>query len=335
MTITLSQAEYEQLWQENTHRNFQDGRSSECDRNEVIQDCPQLLGAGYLQEVHLREISLTIFDYQLYDDLIVKDDSQSDEPQLEFGFHLSGTRCGKQAGQNFAEWGIRKDGEVRIYDASARERILKLDMHLETLETFQEFIVNDLDRFPLELKQLVEGGEQKHYRQVDRITPAMRLSLEQILNCPYQGAVRQLYLESRCLELIAFKLDQLIENETKPKPVNALKNDDIERIHQAKQILIHQFDNPPSLLELARRVGLNDFKLKLGFRQVFGTTTFEYLQRYRMEQARLLMLEQQMNVKEVSRAVGYKNQSHFAAAFRKQFGVNPKALMMGKNPSAV
>ena len=61
------------------------------------------------------------------------------------------------------------------------------------------------------------------------------------------------------------------------------------RIHQAKDILIRQIDNPPSLLSLARQVGINDFKLKQGFRQVFGTTVFGYLHSHRMERAAQLL----------------------------------------------
>lgn len=84
-------------------------------------------------------------------------------------------------------------------------------------------------------------------------------------------------------------------------------------------------DDPPSLLALARQVGLNDFKLKRGFRQVFGTTAFGYLHDQRMERARQLLEERRFNVTEVACTVGYANPSHFAAAFKRKFGVNPGA----------
>jgi AraC-like DNA-binding protein len=59
---------------------------------------------------------------------------------------------------------------------------------------------------------------------------------------------------------------------------------------------------------------------------IFGTTVFGYLRQCRMEQARLLLLEGRMNVREAAQAVGYASQSRFAAVFRKTFGVNPKTF---------
>ena len=77
-------------------------------------------------------------------------------------------------------------------------------------------------------------------------------------------------------------------------------------------------------MTLARQVGLNDYKLKLGFRQMLGTTVFGYLHQCRMEQARHLLATKDVTVTEVVRAVGYSNRGHFAAAFKRKYGVTPR-----------
>jgi AraC-like DNA-binding protein len=102
-----------------------------------------------------------------------------------------------------------------------------------------------------------------------------------------------------------------------------LQADDIERIYQARDILRDRFKNPPSLINLAHQVGLNDYKLKIGFRHVFGTTTFGYLHSYRMEQASQLLRERHLSVTAVAKAVGYASRSSFVKAFQKKFGVSP------------
>lgn len=81
----------------------------------------------------------------------------------------------------------------------------------------------------------------------------------------------------------------------------------------------------PGLLEQMNQAGTNDYKLKIGFRQVFGTTVFGYLRNQRMEQARQLLLEKQMNVSEVAQTVGYTSFSRFSTAFKHYFGITPKA----------
>lgn len=176
---------------------------------------------------------------------------------------------------------------------------------------------------PLRLYQAIQNRWDQPYFQLGVTTPAMQMTLHQILNCPLQGSIRRVYLESKAVELIVLKLAQINELKQLPKSKPILKADDIERIYVAKEILLRDIEYPPSLMMLSKLSGLNDYKLKQGFRQVFGTTVFGYLRAYRMEQARQLLIEGQMTVSEVARLVGYSSLSRFSLAFKQQFGVSP------------
>ncbi|MEH2083918.1 MAG: AraC family transcriptional regulator [Nostoc sp.] len=68
----------------------------------------------------------------------------------------------------------------------------------------------------------------------------------------------------------------------------SLKSDDRDRIYQAKEILLRNFVKPPSVRDLAQQVGLNEFKLRQGFHQMFGNTVFGCLQDHQMQEARWL-----------------------------------------------
>lgn len=318
MTITISNTDYQTLWQASNPKPQQPDPLDNCDRIEV---CPPYLGTGYIRKIQLRDIELNIFNYVVRDDVVVRTESGGTE--WEFGFHLSGNRSGKQTGENFVSWGYF-DEETCDYTTYAGERILKVDISFPSADALSGFIPVQSQSFLPELIKASEESNRQYFWNIDKIGMAMRLALEQTLHCPYQGWTKQIYLESKCLELVALKLAQLSE-EQRLGYSQPLKPDDVERIYHARNILLCNLDRPPSLLELARQVGLNDYKLKLGFRQVFGTTAFGYLHEVRMERSRQLLLENRMSVKEVARAVGYANQSRFAAAFRKRFGVNPKS----------
>lgn len=329
MTFTLSRLEYDDLW-----RSCPASKTQTSGDSETLAFCPDRLGSGYIRTFHLRDINLTIFDYQLRDDLVVVDEDEPGTTWLEFGFNISGNRSGKRTGQSFAEWGTDMEGGTFSYETLAEERVFKVDIHLTPHRQFSDFMMGDFDRFPPELKRWLDGDDCICYSEVNSINPAMRQALNQILLCPYQGTTRQIYLESRCLELVALKLEQLAvqraNGETETKRQALLKPDDIDRIYLAAEILTASLEQPPSLIELSRQVNLNDYKLKVGFRQLFGTTVFGYLHQHRMAKARHLLAEQQMTVGEVAQAVGYASQSRFAAAFRKQFGVNPKSYTLGR-----
>jgi len=159
-----------------------------------------------------------------------------------------------------------------------------------------------------------------------RTTPAMKIALHQILNCPYYGLTKRFYLESKTLELIALQLAQLGEYQPDLSEASTLKSDDIARIYSARDILIRNLEDPPSLLTLAKQSRINSLKLKQGFRQLFGTTVFGYLQAYRMEEARRLLELGGLNVTQVAQRVGYAHPGKFSAAFKKKFGISPKAL---------
>ncbi|MCU0571178.1 MAG: AraC family transcriptional regulator [Oculatellaceae cyanobacterium Prado106] len=82
--------------------------------------------------------------------------------------------------------------------------------------------------------------------------------------------------------------------------------------------------NPLSLAQLARQVGLNECTLKRGFRQVFGTTAFDYLHHYRLEYAKQLLMTGEMTVAQVAQSIGFAR-NYFTKAFCQKFGYTPGA----------
>jgi AraC-like DNA-binding protein len=153
----------------------------------------------------------------------------------------------------------------------------------------------------------------------------MQVAIQQILQCPYEGITKRLYLESKVMELLALMVEQEIEIQRGERCRLVLRLDDVDRIHQAQTILQQRLNNPPSLMELARLVGLNDYTLKRGFRRVFG-----YLHDYRMEQAQQLLKLGNLKVEEVARIVGYRDRSAFSKAFCRKFNISPNDYRQAK-----
>ena len=131
-------------------------------------------------------------------------------------------------------------------------------------------------------------------------------------------------LEAKGLELAAVLMDELA---LASEAMSPLTTRDVERLERARHVLLERMDSPPSLAELARTVALNEFKLKAGFRALFGTSVFGYLRDHRLDRARRLLLEERdASVTEIAARVGYRNPSKFATAFRRRFGRPPSAL---------
>lgn len=89
----------------------------------------------------------------------------------------------------------------------------------------------------------------------------------------------------------------------------------------AREYLLSDLSQPPTIVQLARETGLNQLKIKRGFKTLFGISVYALFQRERMERARHLL--QSRSVTETASLLGYSNMSHFSDAFRKQFGTLP------------
>jgi AraC-like DNA-binding protein len=172
------------------------------------------------------------------------------------------------------------------------------------------------------------GGFPRHIRQA--LMPELRMVAHQVLNCSLEGAARKLFMESKALEILAFQF-QTLSSPRLPES-STRSRAERERLEEARRILETEFADPPSLLTLARRVGLNDFKLKRGFRELYQTTVFGYVRSLRMENARALLEAGEMNVGEVAAHTGYTCFGHFSEAFRKRFGISPRDFKKGRRP---
>ncbi|MEM9819029.1 MAG: AraC family transcriptional regulator, partial [Cyanobacteria bacterium P01_D01_bin.6] len=121
------------------------------------------------------------------------------------------------------------------------------------------------------LKRLLEGDKSQRFHQpLGKLPSAVSQVLQQILQSPYQGAMQKLYLEGKVMELLTLQFAQWSEMQPQIRS-NWLPPDELDRLYAAKDLLIHDVKKPPSLAELAQQVGLNEHRLRQGFRQVFGT----------------------------------------------------------------
>lgn len=159
------------------------------------------------------------------------------------------------------------------------------------------------------------------------VSPGISLALQQLSHSPFNAPLEMLFVESRILDIVCDSLS-LVFGETADKDNISLSRQDVEKIHHIRELLIEDLTaSPPSIKKLAMSVGINEFKLKKGFRSLFKTSIHTYHRNARMDLARTLLSEGLHNVCEVACAVGYSNPSHFSRAFHNQYNINPGAYL--------
>ena len=170
-----------------------------------------------------------------------------------------------------------------------------------------------------------ENVKSKFYDERD-IPTNLLVVLNQIFTVHLSESAEKPYYLGKVLEMLG-----LYFSEKKPDTESCpFLNDQetVRKIKHAKEYLLKHMDSPPSLKELAKTAGLNDYQLKVGFKEIYGNTVFGYLLEHKLDHARVLLDTAKFQVNEVAYQIGYANPSHFIAAFKKKFGVTPKKYLM-------
>lgn len=187
-----------------------------------------------------------------------------------------------------------------------------------------------LDNFSKkELASIFDDRTNKGF--VKTISPCTKskMALEQIIHQPYTGVLKNIFIQSKAMELLIYSSDQFISSSQSDRfGCRFLTHDeDREKVMRARDILLEHLDSPITIKELARKVAMNECYLKKGFKAMFGTTVYDYFQKERMERAKFLLYEQGLSVSEVAMKMGYSCISHFSTAFKKHTGLKPCELL--------
>ena len=139
--------------------------------------------------------------------------------------------------------------------------------------------------------------------------------------------MKALYLKGKVYELLSLYFNKNEDTDIEQCPF-LIDEDNIRKIRLAKELILQNISEPPSLQMLSESIGLSLNKLKEGFKQLYGDTVFGYLLDHKMEEARRMLASKNYNVNEVGLKIGYSTSSHFIAAFKKKYGTTPKKYLM-------
>jgi AraC family transcriptional regulator, transcriptional activator of the genes for pyochelin and ferripyochelin receptors len=171
--------------------------------------------------------------------------------------------------------------------------------------------------------KMMEGKPVVISQSSPLLTLDLEKSINEILTCQFTGGLKKLFLLSKSIEILVMQAEAFDKAEKDNRSI-IKSSSDTDRIIYAKEYLEQKVDNPPSLSQLSKVVGLNEYKLKRGFKEVFNTTAFGYLAEYRLELAKQQLLESEKSISEISYQLGYSSPQHFSNAFKKKFGMAPK-----------
>ena len=222
-----------------------------------------------------------------------------------------------------------KEGKIGIYCSSRQDMTLTID-EAEKSDIFILFIADFflkryLSNEENEPVDFLYGKIQKevslehiHTQPIDALSLYIE---EKIINISENDCMQSIRAEHRVIEFMIHRfslLDMLIEG---------IAPEELDLASRAKSILLQDFIHPPTVQALAHLCATNESKLKKIFKKVYQTTLYGYVQKLRLDEANVLLREENLTIGEIAKMVGYKHQGHFSKLFFATYGVYPKALM--------
>jgi AraC-like DNA-binding protein len=321
MTITLKHSDFWELYEDQAWNCIEMPASSYWE--ETCQQ-PELLGNGHLRVIGLsNDICLFI---NTWEDRQAHTCAFSErEHEVEIVLEIPARRRLRDSHYTLFGSGIAPQ-EIEAVPAAKAGLNLAIGFEPELLRTL---FANTSGELPPELQSLIRANEWQLCLPDRKVTAQMQTIIQQIVNCPYQGLTKQMYLQAKVFELLALQIE-LLQFEQGIWLSHQLAPATIESVYEAKAILIANLEHPPLVLELAQMVGVSDRTLRRGFQHIFGTTVIGFLTDKRLEQAERLLREPDRTVAEVAGLVGYARSSRFAEAFKGKFGITPRECLAGK-----
>lgn len=209
------------------------------------------------------------------------------------------------------------DLDTDVVHFSDVSEILSLQLDKDHLASLLDATNHPFSRFT---SQLLGGQAQMFSKSWNTIDVAVQKCLHDIVYNEHVGDLKKLYLHSRIYELI-FLLANATSNEKQEAYV--IRSRERERLEFLRDYINEHYHLPLSLKLLCNLCEMNEFKLKNGFKQLFGTPVFDYVIHCRLEQARRLLLQKDKNVSDVAYEVGYSSPEYFSRAFKKRYGYRP------------
>ncbi|QIB64607.1 AraC family transcriptional regulator [Kineobactrum salinum] len=274
---------------------------------------------------------------------------------LDRGFHES------YGGDDFLQLHIRLSGQSRIksqktieqtIDSStfgilihpndAEKRHYRSDVggsHESVTLICNQQMLNDIYRIdptlnPPEISRFLTGQACDFYLAAMPLKAEMAMAARALLECNIDRSVQHLYVEAKALELLSYSFEILHGMARPASQRHQISARDIRRLREAHELISAHYINPLTIKEIARRVGVNEPKLCVGFKSLFGLTIYELTQKLRMSHALDLLRDSEMSITQIAFDVGYEHPSNFATAFKRITGISPTAARSAAKTSS-
>lgn len=307
------------------------GASYEEENNEMCFDIPEKIGKGYVKAVSFSHgVGIIDLDIHLKKEVHIVTQKSYVQP-LKIMFNRESSITHKFEGKSKIHEirhlesailsGNSKHGHNMTFPANKPICLFSLEINRKLFEEKLEDFLPDMNPELEELFRDVNGinlfFHKGHY------TLDIAKCIEQCIDSELIGFTRSVFLEGKAYEILAHHLRQYLDDLTDPDKRKILRQATVEKIEKAANIIEEELERTYNIIALARRVGLNQNTLQNGFKNLYGMSVNQYIRNARIEMAKNLMENTDLNVTEITYKIGINSRSYFSKLFKNRYAMTP------------
>ena len=304
--------------------------SNKCDEYTLI--LPPHVGKGQIRGINFEGgLGIIQYDCEFNNDMEFQFIVNSIHP-LKFLYILEGSLHHKFANekehhllqqyQHAIVASAKSNGHVLTFKAGERTCINSLEIDRRD---FRSKLSCELEETDNSLSNLFKDtSAQKAFYYKGNYSLEIAHLFQEMQNFKKEGLVRKIFLEGTCYNMLTHEILQYEDALQNDGNNHLLRCAEVKQIEEAVQILESEITSPITIETLSRRIGLNVNKLQYGFHRIYNNTVNGYVQKYRLDLAKKLLVNTDYTISEIVEKVGLTSKSYFSKLFKNTYNLTPR-----------
>lgn len=327
--LQISDADSKQIIQD-LAKNFK--VEVEEENNEYCVRIPSKLGSGFIKGTHFEHgVGVLEFDCQLKRRLVLEHQKGLVHP-LKLLFNRESTILHKfdetadvheiHRLESAILSSTPQNNHIFTFPANQPICIYSLEINRKLFEDKISEFLADMNEDLMELFRDVNGTHLFYHKE--HYSLEIGKFLEEFAECDLTYFMKTVYQEGKAYEILSHQLQQYLDDLNGAGKHKILRQATLAKIEKAAEIIEEELNQMDNIVSLAKRVGLNQTTLQQGFKRLYKASVNEYIRNFRIEKAKELLENTDMNITEISYKIGINSRSYLSKLFKEKYGISPK-----------
>lgn len=290
-------------------------------RDHVVYNISEKFGRGTIKSYDVMSgVELTYNDFEIYKPLSEK--FKISVESLEINYCLEGcleselpnSKIVYMGGGDISIFGYRT-GVVLADFTTKHYKGLTVMLYLNEAT---KSIGNMLGVSELEIKKMINSSFNSDTCIVNHGNQSLDHIFKELYALP--DKFKDKFIRIKVVELLLYILSN---SDYKTKEKTYFPKSIVDKIKDARRILVTNIDSHITIKQLSYMVGINATDLQKGFKEIYQSSIYAYVKSYRMKKSKELLIKEDLSISDVANLVGYINNSKFSKAFKTEFGMTP------------